>query len=83
MTRSGRGHIKRACSVGTGFCAGSFCCSPSIGHGTIDGDDIAVIKVATGFCDNPVQGLPPFGGLNLVMSARTGLPLAVLLDGGC
>jgi hypothetical protein len=50
-----------------------------IKYGTIDGDDIAVIKVATGFCDNPVQGLPPFGGLNLVMSARTGLPLAVVL----
>lgn len=53
-----------------------------IKYGTIDGDDIAVIKVATGFYDNPAQGLPPFGGLNLVMSARTGLPIAVLLDGG-
>jgi ornithine cyclodeaminase len=53
-----------------------------IKYGTIDGDDIAVIKVATGFYDNPAQGLPPFGGLNLVMSARTGLPVAVLLDGG-
>ena len=53
-----------------------------IKYGTIDGDDIAVIKVATGFYDNPAQGLPPFGGLNLVISARTGLPVAVLLDGG-
>jgi ornithine cyclodeaminase len=53
-----------------------------IKYGTIDGDDIAVIKVATGFYDNTAQGLPPFGGLNLVMSARTGLPVAVLLDGG-
>jgi ornithine cyclodeaminase len=53
-----------------------------IKYGTIDGDDIAVIKVATGFYDNPAKGLPPFGGLNLVMSARTGLPVAVLLDGG-
>ena len=53
-----------------------------IKYGTIDGDDIAVIKVATGFYDTPAQGLPPFGGLNLVISARTGLPVAVLLDGG-
>ncbi len=53
-----------------------------IKYGTIDGDDVAVIKVATGFYDNPAQGLPPFGGLNLVMSGRTGLPVAVLLDGG-
>ena len=41
-----------------------------------------MIKVATGFYDNPAQGLPPFGGLNLVISARTGLQVAVLLDGG-
>jgi ornithine cyclodeaminase len=53
-----------------------------IKYGAIDGDDVAVIKVATGFYDNPKQGLPPFGGLNLVFSARTGLPQAVLLDGG-
>jgi ornithine cyclodeaminase len=57
-------------------------CNSTGGYGTIDGDDIAVIKVATGFYDNPAQGLPPFGGLNLVMSARTGLPVAVLPDGG-
>jgi ornithine cyclodeaminase len=53
-----------------------------IKYGAIDGDDVAVVKIATGFYDNPKQGLPPFGGMNIVFSARTGLPAAVLLDGG-
>ena len=53
-----------------------------IKYGAIRGDEVCVIKVATGFYDNPALGLPPFGGLNLVLSARTGMPEAVLLDGG-
>jgi ornithine cyclodeaminase len=53
-----------------------------IKYGAIDGDEVAVIKVATGFYDNPSLGLPPFGGLNVIMSARTGQVQAVLLDGG-
>jgi ornithine cyclodeaminase len=53
-----------------------------IKYGAIDGDDVAVVKIATGFYDNPKRGLPPFGGMNIVFSARTGLPEAVLLDGG-
>jgi ornithine cyclodeaminase len=53
-----------------------------IKYGTIKGDDVAVIKVATGFYDNPKRNLPPFGGMNIVFSARTGQPEAVLLDGG-
>jgi ornithine cyclodeaminase len=53
-----------------------------IKYGTIKGDDIAVIKVATGFYDNPKRNLPPFGGMNIVFSARTGQPEAVLLDAG-
>jgi ornithine cyclodeaminase len=53
-----------------------------IKYGAIDGDDVAVVKIATGFYDNPRRGLPPFGGMNIVFSARTGLPEAVLLDGG-
>jgi len=53
-----------------------------IKYGAIEDDDVAVIKIATGFYDNPALGLPPFGGLNIVVSARTGQVEAVLLDGG-
>ena len=38
--------------------------------------------MATGFYRNADLGLPPFGGMSFVFSARTGMPEAVLLDGG-
>ena len=53
-----------------------------IKYGYLKGDDVFVIKVATGFYDNPRKGLPPNAGLMLVFDARTGLPRAVLLDEG-
>ncbi|SAL41558.1 ectoine utilization protein EutC [Caballeronia cordobensis] len=40
------------------------------------------IKVSPGFFDNPSLGLPSLNGLMLVLSARTGLTEAVLLDNG-
>jgi ectoine utilization protein EutC len=39
-----------------------------------------VIKMASGFYDNPLLGLPSGGGMMLVFSARTGFPEALLLD---
>ncbi len=48
----------------------------------IEGFDRFAIKVASGFFDNPSQGLPYGSGLMLVMSATTGLLEAVLLDNG-
>jgi len=53
-----------------------------IKYGVITGDDVFVIKVATGFYQNPDKGLPANSGLVLVFSARTGLVEAVLLDEG-
>lgn len=53
-----------------------------IKYGYVEGDEVFVIKVATGFYDNPKWGLPPNSGLMLVFDARTGLPQAVLLDQG-
>jgi len=53
-----------------------------IKYGYVEGDEVFVIKVATGFYDNPKRGLPPNSGLMLVFDARTGLPRAVLLDQG-
>ena len=53
-----------------------------IKYGYIKGDDVFVIKVATGFYRNPDKGLPGNSGLMLVFDAGTGLPRAVLLDEG-
>lgn len=53
-----------------------------IKYGAIDGDDVFVVKIATGFYRNPDIGLPPFSGMMVVFSAKTGEPLAVLLDEG-
>ncbi len=41
-----------------------------------------VVKLATGFYDNPLIGLPSGSGMMLVLSARTGFPEALLLDNG-
>ena len=51
-------------------------------YGAVRGQDHFVIKVATGFYENPKHGLPPFGGCMLVMSQKTGAVEAVLLEGG-
>lgn len=53
-----------------------------IKYGAIAGEDRFVIKVATGFFDNPKVGLPPFGGCMLVLSQKTGAVEAVLLEEG-
>lgn len=48
----------------------------------VEGLDRFAIKVASGFFGNPGIGLPYGSGLMLLMSARTGLLEAVLLDNG-
>jgi len=48
----------------------------------ISGAASFAIKVATGFYDNPVIGLPSGSGMMLVFSARTGFPEALLFDNG-
>jgi len=53
-----------------------------IKYGYIKGDDFYVIKIASGFADNPRRGLPTGDGLMLVFSQRTGVLEAVLLDEG-
>ena len=40
------------------------------------------VKVASGFYDNPGEGLPSGSGLMAVFDAATGLPAALLLDNG-
>lgn len=53
-----------------------------IKYGYVRGDDTFLIKVATGFYDNPRRGLPANSGLMAVFDQRTGLLRAVLLDEG-
>ena len=55
-------------------------CHIKAGH--IHGQSVFVIKIATGFYDNPKQGLPSSNGMMVAFSAQTGEPLAVLKDEG-
>ncbi|WP_145107793.1 ectoine utilization protein EutC [Cereibacter sediminicola] len=48
----------------------------------IPGLDHFAIKISPGFFGNPALGLPSTNGLMVVLSARTGLVQAVLLDNG-
>lgn len=53
-----------------------------IKYGYIRHDDYYVIKIASGFYDNPNLGLPTSSGLMLLFSQKTGELVAVLLDDG-
>jgi len=53
-----------------------------IKYGYIKEDDFFVIKIATGFYDNPKIGLPSSQGMMLIFSQKTGQPIAILLDEG-
>lgn len=53
-----------------------------IKYGYIKDDDVFVIKIASGFYDNPKLGLPSNSGLMLVFSQKTGNLQAILLDEG-
>lgn len=58
-------------------------------HGEVDvktayihGLDSFAIKIASGFHDNRLLGLPTGSGMIVLISAETGRPMAVLLDNG-
>lgn len=53
-----------------------------IKYGYIKEDDYYVIKLASGFYDNPKIGLSSSNGLMLVFSQKTGELLSILLDEG-
>lgn len=48
----------------------------------LPGLDSFAIKMSPGFFDNPKIGLPSLNGLMVLLSARTGVPEALLLDNG-
>lgn len=51
-------------------------------YGYLLDDSIYVIKIASGFYDNPERGLLVSQGMMLVFERSTGVPVAVLLDDG-
>src|SRR5512136_287679 len=53
-----------------------------IKYGYIKDGDVYVIKIASGFYDNPRRGLPSGDGLMLVFDQATGVLQAILLDEG-
>jgi len=53
-----------------------------IKYGYLKGGDVYVIKIASGFTDNPKRGLPSGDGLMLVFDQQTGRLEAILLDEG-
>lgn len=53
-----------------------------IKYGYILNDDFYVVKIASGFYENPNFGLPSSNGLMLVFSQKTGELLSILLDEG-
>lgn len=48
----------------------------------LEGRSDWTVKLATGFYGNPERGLPGASGMSLVASAETGVPRAIVLDGG-
>lgn len=53
-----------------------------IKYGYINGDDCYVVKVASGFYDNPKLNLSSSNGLMLLFCQKTGALLSILLDEG-
>ena len=53
-----------------------------IKYGAIKGDEDFVVKMATGFFQNPSIGLSPFSGCMMVFSQKTGHISSVLLEEG-
>jgi ornithine cyclodeaminase len=50
--------------------------------GYLHGGGCWAVKVATGFPDNPALGLPANSGIVVAFDARTGVPAAIMSDGG-
>jgi len=53
-----------------------------IKYGYIKNDDYYVIKIASGFYDNPKLGLSSCQGMMLLFDQKTGVPVCILLDEG-
>jgi ornithine cyclodeaminase len=74
------GRVQQPQVVHLGFTEANGDCHVKCGH--VSGAPIFVIKIATGFYDNPAKGLASSNGLVIAISASTGEPIALLFDEG-
>ena len=77
---SSSGHVQTGDVVHLSFPESNGDCHVKSGH--IRNTDSYVIKIASGFYDNPSKGLPSSNGMMLAFSATTGEPTAILRDEG-
>ena len=77
---SSEGRVQTPDVMHPGFAAVNGDCHIKAGH--IKGSDTFVVKIASGFYDNPKQGLSSSSGMILAFSATTGTPVAILRDEG-
>jgi ornithine cyclodeaminase/alanine dehydrogenase-like protein (mu-crystallin family) len=77
---SAEGNVQTADVGHLGFPEANGDCHIKSGH--IGGTESYVIKIASGFYDNPSLGLPSSNGMMLAFSAQTGATLAILRDEG-
>ena len=77
---SSSGHVQTGDVVHLSFPESNGDCHVKSGH--ILKTDTYVIKIASGFYDNPSKGLPSSNGMMLAFSATTGEPTAILRDEG-
>ena len=77
---SSEGRVQTPDVMHLGFTAVNGDCHIKAGH--ITDSDTFVVKIASGFYDNPKQGLPSSNGMMLAFSANTGAPVAILRDEG-
>ena len=77
---SSEGNVQTADVVHLGFPESNGDCHIKSGH--INGTTSYVIKIASGFYDNPSKGLPSSNGMMLAFSAKTGETVAILRDEG-
>jgi ornithine cyclodeaminase len=77
---SSSGHVQTGDVVHLSFPESNGDCHVKSGH--ILHTDTYVIKIASGFYDNPSKGLPSSNGMMLAFSANSGEPLAILRDEG-
>ena len=77
---SSSGHVQTGDVVHLSFPESNGDCHVKSGH--ILQTDTYVIKIASGFYDNPSKGLPSSNGMMLAFSATTGEPTAILRDEG-
>ena len=74
------GEVRQPPVVHMGFSAANGDCHVKCAH--VAGAPVFVVKIATGFYDNPARGLASSNGLMVALSAGTGEPVALLFDGG-